>query len=336
METWDTLRYIWFVLIGVLLLGYSILDGFDLGIGTLFRVLGKKKEEREAMVKSIGPVWDGNEVWLLTGGGALFAAFPHAYATVFSGFYLALMVVLFSLIFRAVSLEFRAQDTKRKGFWEGAFIVGSFLPVLLFGVALGNVVVGVPLDTTMNYTGTFFTLLRPFPLVLGLLGFMAFLMQGSTYAATKVEGSVQERARKTAKLIWNGYTLFLILAFAVTLIYIPEAITKIPAWIFAALTICSLVVLRHSLNKAKDGLAFMMSSLAFIGLWGIIGAIHFPNLVKANNDPAFSLTIYNASSSELTLKVMLVIALIGMPIVIGYTIYLYKIFKGKIQIESSS
>jgi len=336
METWDTLRYIWFVLIGVLLLGYSILDGFDLGIGTLFRVLGKKAEERDAMVKSIGPVWDGNEVWLLTGGGALFAAFPHAYATVFSGFYLALMVVLFSLIFRAVSLEFRAQDTKRKGFWEGAFIVGSFLPALLFGVALGNVVVGVPLDTTMNYTGTIFTLLRPFPLVLGLLGLMAFLMQGSTYAAAKVEGLVQERARKTAKLIWNGYALFLILAFAATLIYIPGVITKVMAWFFVALTICALGVLRNALSKAKDGLAFMMSSLAFVGLWGIIGAIHFPNLVKANNDPVFSLTIYNASSSELTLKVMLIIALVGMPIVIGYTIYLYKIFKGKIQIESSS
>jgi cytochrome d ubiquinol oxidase subunit II len=319
-----------------LLLGYSILDGFDLGIGTLFRVLGKKEEERDALVKSIGPVWDGNEVWILTGGGALFAAFPHAYATVFSGFYLALMVVLFSLIFRAVSLEFRAHDNRRKGFWEGAFIVGSFLPALLFGVAVGNVVVGVPLDKTMNYTGTFFTLLRPFPLVLGLLGLMAFLMQGSTYAAAKVGGVVQERARNTAKLVWNSYTLLLILAFVVTLIYIPGAVTKILAWISAAVVICALVILRNALSKAKDGLAFVMSSLAFAGLWGIIGAIHFPNLVKASNDAALSLTIYNASSSELTLKVMLIIALVGMPIVIGYTIYLYKIFKGKIQIEPSS
>ncbi|HUU51724.1 MAG TPA: cytochrome d ubiquinol oxidase subunit II, partial [Candidatus Heimdallarchaeota archaeon] len=170
METWDILRNIWFILIGVLFVGYSILDGFDLGIGALFPFLGKKEEEKEALIKSIGPFWDGNEVWILTGGGALFAAFPHAYATVFSGFYLALMAILFSLIFRAVSLEFRAHDTKRKRFWEGAFVVGSFLPSLLFGVALGNVVVGVPLDNTMNYTGNFFKLLRPFPLAVGLLG----------------------------------------------------------------------------------------------------------------------------------------------------------------------
>jgi len=335
METWDILRHIWFILIGILLLGYSILDGFDLGIGILFRILGKKEDEKEALVKSIGPVWDGNEVWILTGGGALFAAFPHAYATVFSGFYLALMVVLFSLIFRAVSLEFRAHDTKREGFWEGAFIGGSFLPALLFGVALGNVVVGVPLDKTMNYTGTFFTLLRPFPLVLGLLGLTAFLMQGSTYAAVKIGGAVQTRARKTAKRIWNLYVLFLVLAFMATLVYLPDSITNILAWISAVAVICALAVLRIALRKSKDALAFLMSSLTFVGLWGIIGSIHFPNLVKASNDPALSLTIDNASSSELTLKVMLIIALVGMPIVVGYTIYLYKIFKGKIQIEST-
>jgi cytochrome d ubiquinol oxidase subunit II len=335
METWDILRNIWFVLIGVLLVGYSILDGFDLGIGALFRVLGKNKEEREALVKSIGPVWDGNEVWLLTGGGALFAAFPHAYATVFSGFYLALMVVLFSLILRAVSLEFRTHDAKRKSVWEGTFVVSSFLPALLFGVALGNVVVGIPLDKTMNYTGTFFTLLRPFPLVMGLLGLMAFLMQGITYSALKVGGTVQERARKTAKLVWNGYALLLVLAFGATFLYLPEAINSILAWVYTAVVIGALVALRSALVKGKDGLAFSMSSLAFIGLWSIIGAIHFPHLVKASNDSAMSLTITNASSSELTLKVMLIIALIGMPIVIGYTIYLYKIFKGKIQIEPS-
>ncbi len=335
METWDILRHIWFLLIGILFAGYSILDGFDLGIGALFPFLGKKKEEKEALIKSIGPFWDGNEVWFLTGGGALFAAFPHAYATVFSGFYLALMVVLFSLIFRAVSLEFRAHDTKRKGFWEGAFVVGSFLPCLLFGVALGNVIVGVPLDNTMNFAGDLFTLLRPFPLAVGVLGLAAFLLQGSTYAAMKVDGVVQERARSLAKKVLPRYEAMFILAFVLTTVYLPDAL-KLPwAWAFTVLAICSLVMLHIALKKTKDSQAFFMSSLAFLGLWGVFGAIHFPNLVKASNDPALSLTITNASSSELTLKMMLIIALMGMPIVIGYTIYLYKIFKGKIHIETN-
>jgi cytochrome d ubiquinol oxidase subunit II len=336
METWDILRNIWFILIGVLFVGYSILDGFDLGIGALFPFLGKKEEEKEALIKSIGPFWDGNEVWLLTGGGALFAAFPHAYATVFSGFYLALMVVLFSLIIRAVSLEFRAHDTKRKGFWEGAFVVGSLFPSLLFGVALGNVVVGVPLDNTMNYTGNFFTLLRPFPLAVGLLGLAAFLIQGSTYAAMKVGGVVQERAINLAKKILPRYEALLILAFTLTIVYIPGALKKPLTWVFTVLVLFALIVLHNSLKKAKDTTAFWMSSLAFLSLWGIAGAIHFPHLVKASNDPTLSLTISNASSSELTLKVMLIIALVGMPIVIGYTIYLYKIFKGKIPVDAAS
>jgi cytochrome d ubiquinol oxidase subunit II len=335
MEIWDTLRYVWFILIGVLLAGYSILDGFDLGIGALFPFLGKKEEEKQALIKSIGPFWDGNEVWLLTGAGALFAAFPHAYATVFSGFYLALMVVHFSLIFRAVSLEFRAHDTKRKRLWEGAFVAGSLLPSLLFGVALGNVIAGVPLDNTMNYTGTFFTLLRPFPLVLGLLGLAAILLQGSTYAAMKVSGVVRERARDLAKKILPRYEALFILAFVLTAVYVRDALTKPLAWAFTVVVIFAFVVLHISLKKANDTKAFGMSSLVFIGLWGITGAIHFPNLVKASNDPSLSLTIYNASSSELTLKVMLIITLIGMPIVIGYTIYLYKVFKGKVQIETN-
>lgn len=336
MEIWDTLRNVWFILIGVLLAGYSLLDGFDLGIGALFPFLGKKENEKEALIKSIGPFWDGNEVWLLTGGGALFAAFPHAYATVFSGFYLALMVVLFSLIFRAVSLEFRAHDAKRKGLWEGAFTAGSLLPALLFGVALGNVIVGIPLDNTMNYTGTFFTLLRPFPLAIGLLGLAAFLLQGTTYAAKKIGGKVKERARNLAKKILPRYEALLILAFVLTIVYLKDALKKPLAWVFTAVLLLALVVLHISLKKANDTRAFWMSSLAFLGLWGIVGAIHFPNLVKASNDPELSLTIYNASSSELTLKVMLIIALIGMPIVIGYTIYLYKVFKGKVPVVEVS
>lgn len=331
METWNVLQNVWFMLIGILFIGYSILDGFDLGIGSLLPFLAKKEEEKRALFRAIGPFWDGNEVWFLTGAGALFAAFPHAYATVFSGFYLALMFVLFSLIFRAVSLEFRTHNQKRQRLWDGAFIVGSFLPSLLFGVALGNVVIGIPLNDHMDFTGNFFTLLRPFPLVIGLLGLFAICLQGSSFASLKSNGELQIRARKTAGSLLIFYVLLLFVAFLFTMIYMPGAVKKMLAWISTVVLIGSLIFFKAALQKGKDFLALAMSSLNFLCLWGIVGAIHYPNLVKASNESSLSLTIYNASSSELTLKVMLIIALIGMPLVIGYTIYLYRVFKGKAQ-----
>ncbi len=333
METWDLLRNIWFILIGILLTGYSILDGFDLGIGTLFPFLARKKEEKDTLYKAIGPVWDGNEVWLLTGGGALFAAFPQTYATVFSGFYLALMLVLFALIFRAVSLEFRVHDSKRQRLWDGAFLLGSLLPSLLYGVALGNVIQGVPLRANMDFAGDFFTLLRPFPLVIGLFGLTAILLQGSTYAAMKTGGILNERARGIAQKSWAAYIVFLVLSFVFTLIYNPSAMKRALAWVFTAITVVCIILMKRAFNRKKDTLAFISSSVAFSGLWGVAGAVLFPNLVKASNDPSLSLTIHNSSSSQLTLKVMLIIALVGMPIVVAYTTYLYKVFKGKVTVE---
>jgi cytochrome d ubiquinol oxidase subunit II len=329
MEAWDFLRNVWFILIGVLLAGYSLLDGFDLGAGVLFPFLARTEEDKTAVLGSVGPFWDGNEVWLLTGGGALFAAFPHAYATVFSGFYLALMLVLFSLILRAVSLEFRAHDRVRRKLWEGAFVAGSFVPALLFGVALGNVVVGVPIDREMEFTGNFFTLLRPLPLVFGLLGLAAFLLHGSTWTALKTGGELQVRARKSALVMSFATAFAFLFSFVAVWIYLPEALTNVPAWIFSVLVVGLLPILQRTVRKGKDGLAFALSSAVFLSLWGIVGFVHYPNLVRAT-DPALSLTIVNASSSALTLKVMLIIALVGMPLVIGYTIYGYRVFKGKV------
>ncbi|MFC2157927.1 cytochrome d ubiquinol oxidase subunit II, partial [Acidobacteriota bacterium] len=276
--------------------------------------------------------WDGNEVWLLTGGGALFAAFPQAYATVFSGFYLALMLVLFSLIFRAVSLEFRAHDVKRKKLWEWAFIFGSFLPALLFGVALGNVIRGVPLNARMDFTGNFFTLLHPFALVIGFFGLTAFLLLGSTYVAMRIDGDIQGRARSLARIFCIEFLVLLVLSFILTLIYIPGSTARLWPWIFTVVVIVSMILLRPALKRKKDGKAFILSSTAFVGLWGIVGSIHFPNMVKASNDESLSLTISNASSSELTLLIMLIFALVGMPLVITYTIFLYRVFRGKIKV----
>lgn len=333
METWDVLRTIWFLLIGGLLVGYSILDGFDLGIGVLMRFLAKKEEEKKALFRAIGPFWDGNEVWLITGGGALFAAFPHAYATVFSGFYLALMLVLFALIFRAVSIEFWTYDEKRRKLWEWGFIIGSFLPSLLYGVALGNVIVGVPLNEKMDFTGSFFTLLRPYPLLIGVFGLVAILLQGASYAAMRSDGDVKNRARKGIGVLWALFIALLILSCIFTTFYIPGALSRSPAWLAALVVVIALAMHRIFTARGKDAQAFYMSSLAFLGLWAIVGAIHCPNLVKASNDPALSLTIYNASSSEMTLTVMLIIALIGMPIVIAYSAYVYNVFKGKVSLE---
>jgi len=327
MET--ALQVIWFILIGVLFVGYSILDGFDLGVGSLFPFLSKSDDERQNLFDIIWPFWDGNEVWLLTAGGAIFAAFPYAYASVFSGFYLALMLVLFALIFRAVGLEFWKYDTNNRYIWEKAFTIGSFLPSLLFGVALGNVIIGIPLDANGNFTGNFFTLLRPYPLSIGLLGLAAILLQGSTYAALKTEGDIRKRAGELTKKLWLFHIVTLALSLLMTIIFKPEALTNILAWICFIVSLAGAFLAKRE-SSGSDLKPFLFSSLSFAGLWGIAGSIHFPNLV-VNNLGGNNITIFNGSSTRFTLTVMLVIALIGVPVVLGYTIYVYRVFKGKIR-----
>jgi cytochrome d ubiquinol oxidase subunit II len=332
METLQLLQITWFFLIGVLFIGYSILDGFDLGIGTLLPVLARDKKDTATLFTAIGPVWDGNEVWLLTGGGALFAAFPHAYATVFSGFYLALMLVLFALIFRAVSLEFWSLDEKRRGLWKWAFVLGSALPALLFGVALGNVILGVPLNNRMDFTGGFLTLLRPFPLATGLLGLSAILLHGCVYAALKTEGALREKVKTIGRRAWVFCASMLPVSAILSAMYVPGSMTNIAAWACSAIVLLSLIACRIFMERERDVIPFIASSLSFAGLWGIAGSVQFPVLVRATQGEELGLTIYNASSSQLTLTVMLVIALIGMPLVAGYTIYAYRIFKGKVSL----
>jgi cytochrome d ubiquinol oxidase subunit II len=330
MDTLALLQNIWFVLVGVLLVGYSILDGFDLGLGSLFGLIAKTEDEKRRLFNAIWPVWDGNEVWLLTGGGALFAAFPLAYATVFSGFYLALMLVLFSLIFRAVAIEFWYYDQPRRKLWEAAFIIGSFLPSLLFGVALGNVILGIPLNDSGDFTGTFFTLLRPYPLAMGLAGCAALLLHGSIYAALKTDGEISRRAGALARTIAPLFLVLFGLLFAATAVYCRDFLHSLPAWLFSVIVISAAALIIKNLRRNTFGFLFTLSSVLLAGLWGIAAAVHYPNLVRSL-DGTNTLTIYNASSSLLTLKVMLIIALIGMPLVIGYTIFAYRVFKGKAQ-----
>lgn len=329
MENIQNFQLLWFVLIFILLLGYALLDGFDLGVATLLPILGGTKEEKDTLIASIGPVGDGNEVWLITGGGALFAAFPHAYATAFSGLYLAVMLILLALIFRVVSMEFRANDPARARLWEKAFAGGSALAALLFGVALGNVVYGVPLDGRMEYAGSFFTLLRPVPLLFGITGLTAVLLQGVSWAVMKTAGKVQERSFKAARTLTGINAIAAMIYFVVLAVTFPHLSGNILFYVAVVFTFAGLTGLFFSLGKKNDVAPFWESSFSFIGLFLAAGAAQFPHLIRASNDPNLSLTIYNSSTGLYTLQVMAVIALIGMPIVIGYTIFVYRLFKGK-------
>ncbi|NLE75194.1 MAG: cytochrome d ubiquinol oxidase subunit II [Chloroflexi bacterium] len=325
------LNVAWFVLVGLLFTVYAILDGFDLGVGVLFPFLGKGEKDRATMLQAIGPVWDGNEVWLLTGGGALFAAFPHVYATVFSGFYLAMMLVVFALIFRAVSMEFR-HDARWRRFWDGAFAVGSTVPALLFGVAVGNIARGIPLDAEMHFTGTFWTLLNPFALLIGLLGLAMFVVQGAAYLTLKTQGTLQGRARAALKTAQIAFAALLAVSTVAAALVRGDVFGRPLAWLGWGLAAGATAGGWWAARQRRDGQAFLASSAAIVGLMGMLGASLFPNMAPALGDPALSLTIRNASSSPRTLSVMLVIAGVGLPLVVGYTAFIYRVFKGKVRL----
>lgn len=335
-----SLPTVWFLLIGLLLVGYAVLDGFDLGAGIVHLFVARDDAERRSVLNAIGPVWDGNEVWLITGGGALFAAFPLVYATVLSGFYLAVMMLLGALILRAVSIEFRSKETNRlwRLSWDAGFALGSALAAFLFGVALGNIVRGLPLDGGGVYRGGLAGLLNPFSIVMGLLTLALAAQQGSSWLVLKTEGAVRARARRTGV----ASTLVVIVAwFAATDIAWFESnrvfdnFARNPlAWIGPVGAAMALAGMLYAYNRRQEFLAFVLSSVAIAGLAATAGATLYPNLVPAV-DSTRSLTVDNAHSSDTTLTVMLVIALVGMPIVLAYTSFIYWKFKGKVQLDEA-
>lgn len=335
------LQVVWFLLFGVLIIGYAILDGFDLGVGilTLFR---KDPHERRLMINSIAPVWDGNEVWLLTGGGALFAAFPPVYATTFSAFYMALMLLLVALIFRAVSMEFRHQvDSPRwKAFWDRAFGIGSLLPAILFGVAVGNIMRGLPLDETGLFTGNFFGLLNPYSVGMGLLSLLMFTCHGALYLVLKTEGDLQASMRGWASKAWAGWVVLYVGLTCATIFAAPhlfDGVLKNPiAWVLFLLLMAGLAMIPVWLKAGSSGRAFLASAAAVAASVGLVGVGLFPRLVPSITNLDYSLTISNASSTERTLTTMLIIALIGVPIVLAYTIFVYRVFKGKVHLDENS
>lgn len=335
------LNTVWFLLIGVLIIGYAILDGFDLGVGVL-HLFTKDENEKRVNLNAIGPVWDGNEVWLLTGGGALFAAFPVVYATVFSGFYLALMLVLFALIFRAVSMEFRGkvESPKWKNAWDWAFGLGSLLPAILFGVAMGNILRGVPINENGMFTGTFFTLLNPYSILVGVLSLVMFTMHGAIYMAMKSDGNQLERMKKIIPSLWIAFVVIYVLATLYTFFeagYLFEGLlSNVLFWIIFIVLLASIISIPVSVKGGKYGRAFLASSLTIASMIGLLAVSLFPRLVPSLTDLAYSLTIYNASSTPRTLLTMLIIAIIGVPLVLIYTIYIYRAFKGKVIIDEHS
>lgn len=341
MEFTFDLNTIWFFLIGILLIGYAILDGFDLGVGAL-HLLVKDDTERRVMLNSIGPVWDGNEVWLVTGGGALFAAFPHVYATVFSGFYTALMMLLFMLIFRAVAIEFRSKRPMKwwRQMWDVAFSVASIFIAFLAGVAVGNLITGIPLDAEKEFIGTFWGLINPYTVLVGITTVALFMMHGAIYGVMKTEGALQSKIRG-----WiNNTIIFFIICYITTtmstLIYYPHMIQhfkEFPAlFVLAILNMLAIANIPREISRGKEFLAFLSSCASIAALLSLFAFGVFPNFVIASNNPEFSLNIYNAASSQKTLNIMLIIALIGIPFVLAYTISIYWIFRGKVKLNNMS
>jgi cytochrome d ubiquinol oxidase subunit II len=328
------LNVVWFILLGVLLAGYAVLDGFDLGVGIL-HPLARSDEERGHFIAAIGPVWDGNEVWLITFGGALFAAFPEAYATVFSGFYVVLMAVLFALIFRAISLEFRSKVAAAgwRRLWDWGFFGASLLAAFLFGAAVGNAMVGVPLDSRGVFVGGLRDLLGPYQILVGLLAVALFSMHGAIYLYLKTDGAVQERLHDWVWHTWGTFLVLYMLTTMVTLATVPHAIRNFERFPWAmglvVMTVLAVANVPRSIFNRRYRQAFASSALCIAGLVGLLGLAQFPNLVSAKNDPRHSLTIVNAASSQGTLKTMLIVACIGMPFVVAYTGVVYWTFRGK-------
>jgi cytochrome d ubiquinol oxidase subunit II len=330
------LNIIWFLLVGILIIGYAILDGFDLGVGSVY--LFAKFQERDIARNSIAPVWDGNEVWLITGGGALFAAFPMVYATAFSGFYSALILLLFALIFRAVSLELRNhfESESTKTLFDWVFSISSIVAIVLFGVAVGNVLSGLNLDKNGNYIGTFFDLLNPYSILVGVLAFFMLSYQGTVWLFLKTEGEFQQKAKNWAKIYWSGYLiLFAICTLLAYVLHKNLFHNYLAHPLMFAIPLLALIfmlasIIRIQRNQALCAIIASSLSIAMVILTAYLSL--FPNLIIAKN-PAYRLNIYNAASSQLTLETMLIIALIGMPLVLIYIIYSYRIFHGKTKIE---
>jgi cytochrome d ubiquinol oxidase subunit II len=335
------LNLIWFFLLGVLLVGYAILDGFDLGVG-IVHLCVRDDTERRILLNSIGPLWDGNEVWLVTFGGAIFAAFPDAYATAFSGFYLAFMLLLVALIFRAVSIEFRSKSQSKvwRSLFDFAFSAASTLATFLYGVAVGNCMLGLPIGADREFAGTVLDLLSPYAIMTGLFAVATFAMHGSIYLSLKTEGDLQRRIHGW---MWTTFGLFLVMYMVVTimtLMQVPAATANFRnhpwLWLVVLLNILAIANIPRAIMSQQPLYAFLSSAAVIAAFTFLFGVALFPNLVVSTLGEEYNLTIYNAASSQKTLGIMLAIAVLGMPFVVSYTAVVYWVFRGKVKLEKFS
>jgi cytochrome d ubiquinol oxidase subunit II len=325
------LTTVWFALIAVLWIGYFTLEGFDFGVGMLLPVLARDDQERRVMINTIGPVWDGNEVWLLVAGGATFAAFPEWYATLFSGFYLPLLLILLALIVRGVAFEYRAKGhgEQWKGRWDAAIVVGSFVPSLLWGVAFANILRGVPIDRNMEYVGGFFNLLNPYALVGGLTTLLLFLTHGAIYVSLKTDGPIRERARALAVKVGLAAAVVAV----VFLLWTQVKTGNVGSAVLYVLAALALVGGLGAILRGREGWAFA-GTFAAIGLAvaGLFWAL-FPDVMPTSLSSGVSLTTSNASSTHYTLTVMTIVAVIFTPIVLCYQAWTYWVFRKRITVQ---
>jgi cytochrome d ubiquinol oxidase subunit II len=333
----EFLQTLWFILIAVLWIGFFFLEGFDYGVGILLPFLGKEDRERRKIINTIGPFWDGNEVWLITAGGAMFAAFPNWYATFFSGFYLALVLMLLALIARGVAFEFRSKDRRpawRKT-WDWMIFVGSLVPAALWGIAMGNLIRGVPIDATMTYAGGFWNLLNPFALLCGLSSVLIFAMHGAIFLSLKTEEDIEARATTSAKRLWpyalGGFIITVVVGFLATNIFDEITIVHI---VLLLIAVAALVTVGWFISRLRNKEAFITTGILIASSTITLFAKLYPRVMISSLNPDWSLTIYNASSGSYTLKVMSIVALIFLPIVLLYQGWSYYVFRERIGRES--
>lgn len=329
------LTTIWFTLIGVLWVGYFVLEGFDFGVGMLLPVLGRDDTERRVLINTIGPVWDGNEVWLLVAGGATFAAFPEWYATLFSGFYLPLFLILIALIVRNVGFEFRGkrQDRRWRQRWDVAVFLGSLVPAVLWGVAFANIVRGVPIDADKEFVGTFFGLLNPYALLGGVVTASLFLTHGAVFLSLKTTGDIRTRARQVALRTGPVAAVAAVAFLAWT--YVAQSDARHAGW-FVVLAVVAAVCLLAALaavRAGREGWAFSGTAVTIVAAVAALFVVLFPNVMPSSLDPAFSLTVDNASSTAYTLRIMTWVAVLFTPLVLGYQTWTYVVFRRRIGVQ---
>jgi len=331
------LQDLWFVLISVLFIGFFFLEGFDYGVGILAPFLGKTEPERKAIISTIGPHWDANEVWMITAGGAMFAAFPHWYATLFSGFYLALVVILLALVARGVAFKFRNTEAnpRWRQYWDWAIFIGSLVPGLLWGVAFGNLINGTPINANMDFTGNFFDLLNPYSLICGVAGLAVFILHGALFLSLKTDGVLRQRAEDLARKLWAPVVVVSLVLAAANYLYI-DIFTKVGVnpGIIPIATGAALLSVGYFVRERQYGWSFVMMGLTIVLALVTFFWFMYPNVMVSSTDEAYNLTVTNASSSDYTLEIMTIVAVFFVPVVLIYQGWSYWVFRRRVTVEA--